>query len=262
VAAQLARKMPLVHFPAGTRLEDWSDWTGLKSHEARGHVIGRKPFEKLRGRHVFVYGGPSCYYNNRCVGDAAMYFAPGAEAGKRGGATPFDSGSLEDTPPRLQPFRSKKSKLAERYRFFEKHQVPLGSWRSAFERWLAHSYDDPERYLDTRADRYEAGEPDRLKPAEILRHNGTRGRARYGEGECGDRRAWTWEIRVETALPFEKIALLHVPFDSIHRALDLADELRFRTGILPKVETLPRGTPASFQTIYEQSGAIIKKLVK
>ena len=260
-AAELAAKMPLVHFPANVRFDSWISWDGLKSLAARGFALEPGPFGALRGTHVFVYGGPSCYYRDDCVGDAAIYFSPGVEAGRTGGATPFDSGSLEDSPARLQPFRSRRAGENERWAFFIKHQVDLAGWRPRFEGWLAHAYDDPDRYLETLPDHYAAGEPDRLKPASLLQHNGTRGRARYGKGECGDRRTWTWEIRIEAELPFDQVALLHVPYDTLQEAQRAADRLRFQGGVRPTVIPLPPEVPASFRLVYEHSGEVVRKLV-
>ncbi|WP_437962448.1 hypothetical protein WME76_45185 (plasmid) [Sorangium sp. So ce119] len=261
-ATELAWRMPLVHYPASVGFDTWTGWDGLKSRVALGMAHDPGKFGELRGKHVFVYGGPCCYYRNGCVGDAVIYFDPGAEAGKDGSATPFDSGSLEDSPPKLQPFRSQGADAGVCWRFFEQHEVPLDTWRARFERWLAHAYDDPDRYLDTQPDRYAAGQPDRLKPAALLKHNGTRGRARYGPGECGDRRTWTWEVRIAAELSFEKIALLHVPFDALQRALDAADRLRFRGGTTPAVETLPRGEPGSYRSLYEHSGEVLRRLLR
>ncbi len=256
--------MPLVHFPASARFDEWSAWPGyrLKSKVERGETPTPGRFGDLRDRHVFVYAGPCCYYHDKSVGDAVIYFAPGAEEGRQGGATPFDSGSLEDSPARLQPFREKKANEDTRWRFFEKCQVPLSDWRASFADWLAFAYDNPDGYLDSGLDRHAAGEPERTRPADLLSHNGTRGVAKYGADECGDRRAWTWEIRIEAMLPFEKIALLHVPFDAFEHVNDFADDLQRRTGERPHVEPLPPGVVASFRSLYAESGSILRKLVK
>jgi len=100
---------------------------------------------------VFVYAGPSCYFSRDSIGDSILYFAPGAEDGRTGGATAFDSGSLEEPKPRLRPWASRS--VQERWTFFVKRQVPLPGWRKRLERWLAASYDAPDRYLETLADR-------------------------------------------------------------------------------------------------------------
>lgn len=112
--------MPLVHFPASARFDQWSAWSGqcLKSKVERGETPKPGRFGELRDRHIFVYAGPCCYYHDGCIGDAVIYFAPGAEEGCKGGATPFDSGSLEDSPARLQPFREKKASEDSRWSFF------------------------------------------------------------------------------------------------------------------------------------------------
>ncbi|MEP7124143.1 MAG: hypothetical protein ABJE95_24665 [Byssovorax sp.] len=256
--------MPLVHFPASARFDEWSTWPGysLKSKVEQGKTPRQDRFGDLSDRHVFVYGGPCCYYHDGCIGDAVIYFAPGVELGCKGGATPFDSGSLEHSPARLQPFRATNADEDKRWRFFTKYQVSLEDWRESFADWLAFVFDDPDSYLDSGADRHAAGEPERTRPAFLLHHNGTRGRARYGEDECGDRRAWTWEIRIEGALPFEKIALLHIPFDAFEHVNDFADELERRTGVRPQVKPLPPGVAASFRSLYADSGSILRELIR
>jgi hypothetical protein len=120
-ATLLAKKMPLVHFPANARLDEWWEWSGLKSKAARGQNIEPGPFGELRSRHVFMYGGPCCYYHEGCIGDAVIYFAPGAEAGRKGGATPFDSGSLEDDPP-SQRSKHERQMSSETWYFLKKRQ--------------------------------------------------------------------------------------------------------------------------------------------
>jgi hypothetical protein len=190
-----------------------------------------------------------------------IYFASGAESGRVGSATPFDSGSLEDSPPALQPFRNDNASEDIRWQFFEQHQVPLEDWREPFAAWLAHCYDDPNRYLESIADRHAAGQPDRTNPAYLLEHNGTCGREQYGAGECGDRRAWTWEVRIESTLAFEHIALLHVPFDSIEHVSNIVEDLEPTTNPTPRIRLLPRDTVVSFEALYEESGTILLELV-
>jgi hypothetical protein len=160
-AARLAQRMPLVHYPATTPFAAWSTWPdGLMSHAARGVPIAPGNFEQLRGTHVFFYAGPCCYYRHGCVGDAVLYFDPSVEEDQDGEATPFDSGALEDPTPRLRPWA--QAPVAERWSFLQEHARPIDGWRSRFEAWLSTSYSDPERYLETSANRWEAGQPDRL----------------------------------------------------------------------------------------------------
>jgi hypothetical protein len=68
-------------------------------------------------------------------------------------------------------------------------------------------------------------------------------------------------VRIEAELPFNHVALLQVPFDALDRTLQFADKLRFRTGVVPMVDALPRDVPASFSSLYEASGGILQKLV-
>jgi hypothetical protein len=259
VAKAMAERMPLVHYPVNALLDEWSSWTALKSREARGLSLEPGPFGALRGRHVYTYAGPSCYYRDGMMGDAAMYFAPGTEVGKKGSATPFDSGALEDEPARLQPFRSRNTSVEERWAFFEAQEVkPLDGFRARFEGWLLYAYDDPMRYLDTKPDRLSAGEPYRLEPPELLEYNGSRGRMLYGPTECGDRRTWTWEVRIEGELSLDEVVILHVPFESYDQALSLAERIQDRTGQQPRIEVLPRNIDGDKDSIYEASGDILR----
>jgi hypothetical protein len=260
-ARAIADAMPLVHYPANARVPEWSSWRQLESRSQRGLPPAPGPFGELRNNHVFVYGGPCCYHHANCIGDAVIYFARGAEDGRSGGATPFDSGSLEDSPPRLQPFRNRNATEDTRWRFFERHQVRLEGWRDHFAAWLAHCYDDPNRYLESVADRHAAGQPDRTIPGYLLAHNGMRGRENYGIANCGDRRAWTWEVRIESTLTFKDVALLHVPFDAIEHASNMIEDIEPSAGPKPRIRPLPRNVVASMETLYEESGAILQELV-
>ena len=60
-----------------------------QSKVERGEPATPGRFGDLRDRHVFVYAGPCCYYHDGCIGDAVIYFAPSAEEGRKGGATPL-----------------------------------------------------------------------------------------------------------------------------------------------------------------------------
>jgi hypothetical protein len=260
-AAAIAEKMPLVHYPANARMTAWSGWQGLQSKVQRGQSVATDRFGRLRDSHVFVYAGPCCYYHPDCIGDAVIYFSAGAEGDRSGSATPFDSGALEDSPAKLQPFRSKNSTEAQRWRFFTKHEVPLEGWRDEFADWLAFAYDQPDHYMESAPDRYAAGEPDRTRPKYLLENNGTRGRAKFGPGNCGDRRAWTWEVRIEGSLSFEDVAVLHVPFDAFEHANGVADEIEQRAGTRPALKFLAPDVPASIEEFYKESGSILRDLV-
>lgn len=258
-ALKIANAMPLVHYPANARFGEWFRWGGLASPSHRGLAPEPGPFNELRNAHVFVYAGPCCYYHDECIGDAVIYFAAGAEAGRVGSATPFDSGALEDDPPRLQPFRCNRTSELDRWSFFVEHRVALADWRMRFAEWLAHCYDDPNRYMDSDSDRYAAGEPDRTQPPELLEHNGTRGRDQHGIDECGDRRTWTWEVRVESTLPFESIAVLHVPFHAIEYASQFVDEMNHDGQA--QIRPLARDVIVSADIFYQFSGSILRELI-
>jgi hypothetical protein len=259
-ATLIAERMPLVHYPVDAKIEDWSRWPGgLMSPAARGKVIVGGAFERLHGEHVFFYTGPSCYHHRGAIGDAVLYFDPSAEVAQLGGASPFDSGALEGQTPRLRPWT--QASVAERWALFVAHAMPLVAWRAAFARWLATSYDAPDRYLDTSPSRWEAGQPDRIVPPEILEHNGGRGVAKYGE-DCADRRAWTWEVRIAGSLPFERVQAVHVPFRQVRKAYEIATRMRWTSGRVPEVKTLRRGEEPTPDTLYVDSERVLRELIR
>ena len=259
-AAVIATRMPLVHYPVAAKIADWSTWpNGLMSPAARGQAITGGEFEKLHLGHVFFYAGPSCFHRQGAIGDAVLYFDPSAEKGQLGGASPFDSGALEGTRPRLRPWD--QASVATRWKLFEQYAVTLSGWRADFTQWLAISYDAPDRYLDTGPNRWEAGQPDRLVPPEILEHNGARGVARYGQQNCADRRAWTWEIRIAGSLPFARVNAVHVPFRQVRKAYEIATRMRWTPGRVPQVKTLRRGEAATPDTLYVDSERVLRELI-
>lgn len=263
-AAVLAARMPLVHFPANDGFEDWADgprrWTALESRATRGALPASTPFGELRRLHVFAYAGPSCYFRHDCIGNSLLYFEPSAPDGQRGGALPFDSGSLEDAPPRLQPWRSRNATPEDCWKIIEQHRKDLADWREHFERWLIASYDAPDRYLEATPDRYAAGQPDRLDPPELLEHNGVKGHALYA-GDCADRRAWTWELHVARELSWKVVRAVHVPFALLRLATAWARQVESEHGNRPDVRTLPRDEPADFDTLYAASGSVLREMV-
>jgi hypothetical protein len=266
-AKLLAAGMPLVHYPANDRFEDWAQgprpWQGLQSRAARGLAPPEDPFGDLRGRHVFFYAGPPCYFRTNCSGNAVLYFDPRTEDGKGGGALPFDSGSLEDRPPKLQPWRSRGAAPDECWELVERHRRALRGWRDHFEHWLAYSYDDPGRYLETRPDRYAAGQPDRLDPPEILEHNGEKGRALYG-GDCADRRAWTWEIHIEGEVSWAAVRAVHVPPRLLAKAAKWARDVKGVHGTLPEVKSLRYNVGASgpmYDAFFEDAGRVLREVI-
>jgi hypothetical protein len=193
-----------------------------------------------------------------------MYFRAGSERGSAGSATPFDTGSLEDPHPRLQPWASLP--IDERWHFLGSQLVPIAELRTRLERWLAQSYDDPDRYLECISNREAAGKPDRLDPPEFLEHNGQRGRDRYEQAtppaRWADRRAWTWEVQIRGEINWESVAALHVPPDLVLQALDAASAWASTYGgAAPEVKRLPDHLPAGYEGIYLDSGRVVRDLV-
>jgi hypothetical protein len=166
---------------------------------------------------------------------------------------------LEEPTPKLQPWAEQP--IAERWKLLQDSSFPLKGWRARFEEWLAYCYKEPECYLETPPDRYAAGLPNRTRPLEILQHNGPEGARRHGGGNCADRRAWTWEARFGAPVSFRHIKALHLPRDRVQAALDLMSRLQLFAGINIEVIALPRGVDASADTLYEDSGRALKRLV-
>src|SRR5690349_7723850 len=115
------------------------------------------------------------------------------------------------------------------------------------------------RYFDTDEDRFAAGAPDRTVPEEILLHNGPRGRANYGI-HCGDRRAWTWEIRIKGTVHWrEHLAILQVrPEDQ-----EVADELiasLHSAGVQARLVLLPDDMVPGPEAIYRSSGEVLREV--
>jgi hypothetical protein len=266
--------MPFVHFPAGKAFEEWSGWGAFKS---RKHLslapASEDPFDVLRASHVFAYAGPCCFAGPRHAGDVAAYLGSGADPRLTGELSPFDSGALEGEPVDSDVPEGKRAHLRpwaqqtkeERWAFHQSRVLPLSGWRQLFEDWLLHCYeDDPGRYLESSEDRYAAGEPRRTRPPEVLEHNGVRGRERYGPGRCGDRRAWTWEARFSSEVPFEEVRLLHVPNARYQDILETVREQRlgFAGGAMPKVLRCPPDATMSPQALYLHSHTALEELLK
>lgn len=211
--------MPLVNYPAKLRFDDWADeqqrWPALQCNAARGLPIPEAPFDRLRARHVFAYAGPSCYFRADAVGTSLLYFHPHAISGKGGGATAFDTGSLEPSTRTgfavLQPWKKRQAKPDEC----------------------------------------------RLDPGWLLDHNGTRGRELYA-GDCGDRRAWTWELHVEGELAWSDLLAVQVPWDSFQIASEWVRQVDAVYSVEPEVWPLPYGEPADpdrpYDALYTESG--------
>jgi hypothetical protein len=251
--------MPFTNFPARTRFEKFIHWERLLSGKDMDDAQPSGDFEQLRWGHVFTYAGPSCYYSHHSTGDAVVYFQPSLESGQQGAVAPFDSGSLEEPTPKLQPWAGQP--IAERWTLLQDASVPLKGWRARFEDWLRHCYKDPARYLETSANRYAAAVPDRTRPPELLHHNGPEGVRKYGIGNCADRRAWLWEARFEAPVSFRHIKALHVARDRVRAVLDMTSGLHLLAGVHIEVIALPRGVNASADTLYEDSGRALKRLV-
>ena len=266
-AEQLAQRVPLVHFPARLPMQatralgpGWADaWDELTSNSVRGVPAASDSFSQLRAQHVFTYAGPCCYSGGPVpVGNAVLYLYPHVETARKGEVSPFDSGALED-PARLQPWATRT--LAERWNFLRLHTSELGDWRTRFQSWLLGCYEDPWRYLESTPEPWNAGLPDRMDPPDLLTHNGPAGRLIHGDS-CGDRRAWTWEVRFRERITWRHhLQLLHVGNAANERANDLADDIERETGVRPEVRSLPHDTLPDFYSLLERSGQILRECI-
>jgi hypothetical protein len=178
-------------------------------------------------------------------------------------ATPFDTGCLAPMDgggarPRLQPWTSENASEADRLALVREHTHRVAELAPVLDEWLVHCYGEtPSRYLDSSEDRFAAGEPERTRPQQILEHNGTRGRALYGENKCADRRAWTWEVRVSQPVPLAAIALIHLP-----RAKAVARLEREEDGVGPRLLALADTEPSDATQLYVQSRSALEALLR
>jgi hypothetical protein len=245
-AERIAQNIPLCHFPASQKLAEWISWGQLVPNARRSPRPAEpdNPFVAFRDGHVFFYAGPCCFVRPDAAGDAAAYFRPAPEVEALVGATPFDSGSLEPDDARLQPWAARP--VAERWDFLMSQRVTAG-WRAGMQAWLQACYDTPRRYLESSADPYAAGLPDRTDPPELRTHNGKLGAA--------DRRAWTWEVQCPAPVTFDAIAVLHVPADRVQDALRLRGQRTFQ------VVGAAVDSAVGAAVLYEASGELLAELI-
>lgn len=254
-AARLAMTMPCVHFPGDPTLGQVASWQSLSSPSARG-VAPRDASESARVRHehVFAFAGPSCYGGEVELGHVLLVFAPRFDG--RGEACPFDTGSLIEPSPRLQPLAAQLESgvmtEADALAFVRAESVPLEAFRAAFTKWLGDSYDDPDRYCEATDDRYADGEPNRLPMPALLAENGRLGRAK--RERCADRRAWTWELRFEGGLPFSELVAVVTSESHLQDALIAFDGI--------EVRLLPAGERPGGDAFYRYSGTMLLELGK
>jgi hypothetical protein len=254
----MATRMPLTHFPGDRPIHEWAEWGALVSPESRHRAEPEDTFDALEWGHVFLYAGPCCYAADR-GGDSAMYFAPGSERGWSGAAAPFDTGACkpESRGGRLQPFaRSEDDSACSA--LIDTHSVELDDgWRDMFADWLDRCHaGTPDKYLETK-DPWTDGEPTRTEPEELLANNGRRGREVHEP--CADRRAWTWEVRTESAVPFSSLACVQVLPNRYRDALDARRRLGVRADF--RIEQLRDGAPAGVGAFYRQSDEVLRSLM-
>lgn len=245
-----AGRVPLVHFPAGNTFvgdaerPGVSAWASVSSRSVRGQQrVGGSLNAKLTAQCVFFFAGSAGFASPDAEGDCALYFRPAVEADGIGSATPFDSGAL--LAPRdflLEPWRGAGSDLPAREADFLSLTVELATWRAVFAAWLARCFDDPIRYLACEPDRRTTGRPNVTVPPELLSSD-------------ADRRAWTWEVRIEGQVGFEHLGVLHVPQALLRRA----NEWKEARGLAVRIRTYETADDvASPDALFAASGDITR----
>ena len=137
----------------------------------------------------------------------------------------------------------------EAYAFVMRHSVDVATLPDELAAWLAYSYAEPLRYLETRGDRHADGMPDRTRPPELRTHNGRLGQKR--RARCADRRAWTWEARFRDSLDYPDVIVAQ---SSAHLAQEVIETFGGRARLLPV------GTIGGGEALYRASGALLEEL--
>lgn len=253
--ARLAARVPLSHFPAGSRFAQWREWSGLASVTARGATSAEPTrhvaFKRLEDDHVFFFAGPCAYTRNGAVGDAALWMHPDVETDAGGGASPFDTGALEKG--RLRPWQT--SSPDERWAVHQRTERPLDGWRGAFGSWLDAIYRDPETYFDTAKGRRDSGYPDKgADPDGVFAVNGPKDPA------GADRRAWTWEVRLSGSVALDEVEALLLP-------RRLAEDARAwrkarKAGKKPQLFFIERDTAVGADDVFRESERVCRALME
>lgn len=143
---------------------------------------------------VYFYVG----WSHPSFGDAVFVYEPDRFDEELGGATPFDTGGLYKRLIAADGTASDE----ERRAFVQTQNVPLSGWRRKFRRYVSTYFESAKCYV--RGDRP-------LKDDRSRRFS-----------RATDRRAWTWELRLERD---------HPVFEHLRRAYlshDYAEALRER----------------------------------
>jgi hypothetical protein len=178
-AERWAERMPLVHvFSPKNSVAQMVVLDELlqPSSNARSKTTTlRTEQEFALGRHLYFYAGRAYPLH----GGIGLIFSAATEAGKRGNATPFDTGGLLNLNPRTgQPYirTNLGPDRTALYQFLFDSIVSLAQWRTDFAQFLA-AYFGPLRG-------YVFGRPAKVDPEEI-----------YAAASGNTWRSWTYEIR-------------------------------------------------------------------
>ncbi len=186
-------------------------------------------------------------------------------SGKEGGATPFDTGSLEPSTRTgfsvLQPWKVRQAQPDECWEVLQGCVGAVAGFRGRFERWLLDSYDDPDRYLETIPDRFAAGQPDRLDPGWLRAQRDARTRALCRRLRRPAR--VDLELHIEGELGWSELLAVQVPWEEFQIATEWVRHVDAVHGVEPEVLPLPYGEPADpdrpYDALYAESGRVLRE---
>ncbi|MEZ4390401.1 MAG: hypothetical protein R3A48_04835 [Polyangiales bacterium] len=231
---------------------EWSSLTCAAARLAATPEPARHPeFKKLEENHVFFFAGPCSYTRAGALGDAALWMHPDVERSARGGASPNDTGALERG--HLRPWHTRD--VSERWAAYQRSARPIVSWRKDFGAWLGAVYRDPARYLETGAGRRDSGFPDRGDdPDGVFASNGP------NDPAGADRRAWTWELRIEDRVALDEVEALLLPrrLAEDARAWRKARAAKRR----PQLFFIERDTAVGADDVFRESERVCRSLVE
>ena len=146
--------------------------------------------------------GPSKYYYILqavpAFGDFAFFYSGGTEAGLPGSATPFDTGGV--FKQRCAPTNcAEPCDLLELTRkMISDHSVDLDRFRQALEHYIDSQYESVDSFVKSEPPNPEGNEDGQTQ------NKTTRGPHLIKENhDAGDWPSWTWEVRIEQALPIK-----------------------------------------------------------
>ena len=141
-----------------------------------------------------------------------LVFEPSLADAAPGSATPFDTGGLCHGKVHADSIRANDPASARDY--LDRHRLPLSGWRPAFAGYLSRHFHSPASYVR----------------GERAHTDDATGRLLHPDNQ---RRAWTWEVQLESDHDLRQ----DVRFFLL--AQDIADALRDTLSTLPDDEAAP-----------------------